>query len=304
MRVTHARHDSASSLHNKANMSILFGNLDNRIPWHGLESSRWRRRDGNPREERALWYTATEDTRVGYKQPILIEIFAELHLAEASLAPAQYFDIVPLLREVGLPEVELGQVEALAVNPGPGLPALARLTAPRVRCWSPERTKLVQLSPDMVVINQVGKYLGWPAFEELFGTVRDILQRRLGHLQPASISLNTIDSMSPPRDGFTLGKYLNCGGEFVPRWYHDTSVTADITLGRGLLRDDGSNRQIRIAVRVDDTQAQVQMNCVFHDALAEQESVDAKLARLHEESTRTFEGTITEATRALMGGRA
>lgn len=241
---------------------------------------------------------------MAYKQPILIEIFAELHLAEGSLVPAGYFEIVPSLKKAQLSEVELGQIEALAVNPGPGLPALARLTAPRVRCWSKERTKLVQLSPDLVVVNQVGKYLGWSTFEDLFRSVKGILSEKLGTVQATSISLNTIDSMTPPREGFALGKYLDCGGDFVPRWYHDTAVSADITLGRGLLRDDGFNRQIRIALRVDANQAQIQMNAVFHDALDEAQSIEDRLARLHEESTRTFEGTITDATRALMGGKA
>lgn len=88
----------------------------------------------------------------------------------------------------------------------------------------------------------------------------------------------------------------------MPRWYHDASVSSDITLGRGLLRDDGRNRQIRIAVRVDATQVQIQINSVFHDGLGSSESVDGRLAQLHDESTRTFEGLITDTTRALMGG--
>lgn len=241
---------------------------------------------------------------MGYRQPILIEIFAELHLAGGKLAPASYFDLVPAFKTADLAEVELGQIETFSVSPGPDQPTIVRLMSPMVRCWSKERTKLVQLSPDLVVVNQVGPYPGWAAFEDLFRSVRAILDKRLGALEVASISLSTIDSMAVPVVGFTLGKYLNCGGDFVPRWYADATASADITLGRGLLRDDSSNRQIRIAARVDATQAHVGMNCVFHDALATGESVESLLGRLHEESTRTFEGIITDATRALMGGKA
>lgn len=241
---------------------------------------------------------------MGYRQPILIEIFAELHLAGGKLAPAGYFDLVPALKTEGLAEVELGQIETLSVNPGSRQAAMVMGMSPMVRCWSKDRAKLVQLRPDLVVVNQVGQYLGWTAFEGLFGRVRAILDNRLGALEVASLSLNTIDSMAVPRVGFTLGKYLHCGGDFVPRWYADASTSVDITLGRGLLRDDRSNRQILIAARVDATRAQVQINSVFHDALANGESVESLLGRLHEESTRTFEGIITDATRARMGGKA
>lgn len=239
---------------------------------------------------------------MAYKKPILIEIFSELHLAEGGLAPAGFFELVPALKEAGLSEVELAQVETLAVNPAQR--EVRQHTAPRVMCWSGDRTKLVQLSPDLVVVNQLGQYLGWGAFEDLFGRVKGILVARLGAVAPTSLSLNTIDSMSPPREDFTVGKYLDCGGMFVPRWYHDVASSADITLGRGLLREDGLNRQLRIAIRVDAATAKVQMNAVFHNALTASDSVDGTLSALHDESTRTFEGVIADGTRTLMGGLA
>ena len=237
---------------------------------------------------------------MGYKEPILVEIFLELHLPEGRLTPASFFDLVPALKEE-FPEVEIQQVENIALYPAVG--EVTRTATPRVRCWSKERTRLVQLSPDLVVVNQVGQYLGWKAFEDHFGSVKAVLDHAMGRVDVTSISLNTLDSMVTPREGFAVGTYLNCGGNVVPGWYRDATSSCDITLGRGVLRDDGFNRQIRIAIRVDATQAQIKMNAVFHDKLGPGVSIDQNLDRLHKESNRTFEDIITATTRQRMGGR-
>lgn len=235
---------------------------------------------------------------MGYKKPLIVEIYAELHLGAPQVAQGKLLELAAHLKG-SLPNVEIGQANTLQINPALG--KVTKTTTPRLRCWSADRKRLVQLSPEMVVINQVGEYLGWDVFEEHFRNVHKSLTAVQENVVVSSLSLNAIDKLTVPTASFKVGRYLACGGKFVPSYYAESGEACDLTLGRGVLGTDGFNRQVRIAVRVQET-AVVQMNTTFHDRLASQKDVFPTLNRLHDESVATFEALITTETRNLMGG--
>jgi uncharacterized protein (TIGR04255 family) len=211
--------------------------------------------------------------------------------------PAQrLFDVVPVIRAQGFGNPEL--VVALAT---PASESATEAFSPRLRFWNADRTRLVQLSEDLVVVNLVGTYPGWNAFQGAFETTMQSLPSDVvGAVE--SLALNTIDRIDVPAEGYQFGRYLNCDGRFLPHWYENSTEASDITFGRGLLHDDLFNRQINIRVRRMQKDFTIQIRSVFSNMLRQQ-SKSELLEQLHNESNKVFEALITDATRIeVMGG--
>ncbi len=243
---------------------------------------------------------------MAYKKPILIEIFCELALGPGKFDETKFFDLVPRLKKNGLDQIEFAKQQQLFLTAVPVLPAelLPEQGAlPRVRCWSRDRKRLVQLAGDLIVINQVGDYLGWDAFRALFDQTLDAYRESIGTPSVVALSLNTIDRMRVPEKEFSVGRYLNCGSEKVPSWFADARESCDIVLGRGVLAEDRFNRQLQIRVRRTKEAFQIDINSVFHDAIDATTPISKRLDQLHEESSSSFRNLITPTTEnEVMGG--
>jgi hypothetical protein len=116
-------------------------------------------------------------------------------------------------------------------------------------------------------------------------------------------SLQTIDQLDVPRSGFQVGRYLVCGGEYIPGTYQSSSEPCDISLGRGLLPSDGFNRQLQLSVKADGPKMRIRWHATFTNRLRGA-SVAQRLEDLHNESTKMFEAMITDETRQFMEGEA
>lgn len=228
---------------------------------------------------------------MAYRKPALIELFAELHL-DGSF-PGGVFSVVHGLMSAGLPNLE----NIVSANQIPGVPS-AKIE-PRLRLWSDDRTKLVQLQENLIVVNHVGPYLGWDNYRSFIGQVLTVASG----LHVSSISLNALDRFEFPAEGFTIGKYLNGKGRLVPEWFAESGEAADLIMGRGSVPVDGRNRQIQITVMPEQPgqPREVRIHTIFHQRM-HATSVAATLNELHVEMNATFEGLITDATRAHMGG--
>lgn len=239
---------------------------------------------------------------MAYKKPVLTEILVEAHLRSASLEQSAFFEIVPALKSLGFTDVELSEAGyTIEIDPSDDEPKPR--AKPRVRCWRPDRQALIQVSEDLVVTNLTGPYPGWDHFRQLFQMAGEAVERSLSSVAYESLRLIAIDKFEVPRDGFTLGKYLQAGGKFIPHWYADADEPLDITLGRGFLQQQGKNRIIKIKVRTQDAVATVLMQSYFHNRLSPDADVLAVLEELHDESTSTFEALITDTLRIdVMGG--
>ena len=237
---------------------------------------------------------------MGYKNPTLTEILAELHLEAGTFSEKSFMAFARELAGGGLDDQELGHTAIVLGEVEGQDPRLV----PRIRCWDRERIRLVQFSPDAIYVNLIGEFPGWDKFTEHIRATRVALANALkGDIEPVRIDLTTIDKWKVGREGFTIGKYLNCNGLFIPRWYCDVSVSSDIILGQGFHAKDGFNKKVTVKIRTSDTDAQFQISATFgvtdHDR-----GFDVLLNELHHETVVCFEDLITDVVRnEIMGGR-
>jgi uncharacterized protein (TIGR04255 family) len=235
---------------------------------------------------------------LGYKHPLLLEIYSELRFAPGTLPNSRVIEMVSVLGKQVPGDVEFGQ---MLVPGGPQPPNIA----PTVRHWSSGRNVLFQFSQDLVVLNQVQQYKGWDAFLSLFRKLRGVLEDSFGKQLPiSSLSLNTIDKLEIREPVFRLGDYISCDGRFVPIYYADAREAFDIVMGRGVVPVSGWNRQVRLAGRAEQAQFVVQMEIHLERRLESSAAIDATLEELHSESNELFEALITPKTRAGMEGSA
>lgn len=232
---------------------------------------------------------------MSYKKPTLTEVYTEVFLAEGSLEPRHIFDISGSLREMGLAEVEFvhhAQTEAVLE------------LLPKVRFWDPEKVKLVQLVKDRVIVNQLKEYSGWVNFREVFQAIIKIVKENLENFNCKSLGFTTIDKFEVPSDGYSLSKWLNCNGEYIPKWLAVSKETCDVVIGRGLVNTEGFNRRLNIQVRKGENTFSIRIESGFRDQVKQEEDVYEKLEGLHRESTEFFEKIITDDLRLdVMGGQ-
>jgi len=230
-------------------------------------------------------------------------MLAEIYLEEGTLPQAAFMSLGHALTQAGFPDVEFGQVESIKLTP---LPQLSEHQAvPRVRMWNTDRNKLIQYSPDEFYINLIGPYLGWTAFSDLRATAEKAVRDAVGKaLQFRQVALIALDAITVSTDGFQLGRYLNCGGQFIPKWYQSTTEAADISLGHGMIDANRFNQAFQISVRPQATEVTIEMQSSFRTAISMDRSLTEILESLHEESIKTFEEMITDTTRnEVMGGQ-
>ena len=242
---------------------------------------------------------------MNYKKPILSELYCEFFLESSSLPTEGIFDVVPVLRGNGFSIVEIVTVPlpiqaSIDVVPGQLPVRLSPGQLPfghRVRCWSEDKTSLVQVSTDYVAMNKVGLYLGWPNIRAFMDHVWSLVRQSGINPRTRSISLTTIDQIQAPEEGFSVGKYLNCTeGKIIPRWLHESKGAVDLIIGKGALEIEKLNRQIKLSVRPSSPSVNLRLESTFHNFLGDQSESDL-LQQLHIEASESFEAMITEYTR-------
>lgn len=240
-----------------------------------------------------------EQEDVSYQRPIIIEIYAELFLEPGTLPFAQMLELVPPLQRRGFSIVESAEIADADLD---GSADLERRPAhvSRIRCWTEDKTRLVQLAPDNVAMNLVspeGTYPGWEPFvSDVVRPTWEILRQTAPRARPVSLALNTLDHFEIP-GGLPLGEFLNCGGPRIPAILADTTGAFDYDIGRGLLAADGQNRQLHISGRPGATTYLLNIHAVFHQSIPESGDILMKLEELHDDANSVFESLITDRTR-------
>jgi uncharacterized protein (TIGR04255 family) len=238
---------------------------------------------------------------MSYKNPALIEQFAELFFEHNSLPQDILFEIVPNIKKKGYPTIEIGQAGSLSVDAS-NHNIIRPVQIPRIRCYNENKSNLIQLSPNFIAVNKIGKYYGWKDYNELFDVAFNAITDSAPKAKVDSAKFNTIDVIKVPIKNFTVGKYLFCGGKIIPSWYNETDTSFDMSLGKGLLQKDRFNRQVQISGRSGGDQFIISIHSVYHEMI-NGSNVKTLLDKLHEESNESFEAMITDYTRnEIMGG--
>jgi len=237
---------------------------------------------------------------VKYKEPTLFEIYVRIGFADNCITATKIFEIVPKLKDFGLDDVEMGQSfhQPVLSDSDPHV-------SPRTRVWDKEKMRLVQLSPNTVVINQTKKYLGWAKFKKLISDIVKVFGDCGVDPSLNSIELNTLDKFSVPESGFEMGKWLNCDGSVIAKYYTDCDIACDIVYGKGDFKKDDKNRQLRIAIRPSGDTVNGELQASFQNRATDFSMLPKLLDDLHEESCSLFESVITKNFRnAIMKGPA
>lgn len=237
---------------------------------------------------------------MGYKHPALTEIYSEIGFEHGTFGPAQFLPLVATLGELGYSSVEMQPNPVIRHDTGIPLPVIQS----KILCWSPDKkSKLIQLADNTLVLNLPGAYTGWVNFRGEVEKILNVLELA-GVRSFYSISLNTADQLNTQDPEFRIGKYLNCGGKRIPEIFKESREAVDITMGRGVLEQNGFNRQLRIAVRIlSDSSQNIQFNSTFNNRL-DGKPILSHLENLHTESNESFESLITDTVRnQIMGGK-
>src|SRR5690242_7941189 len=125
---------------------------------------------------------------MSYQNPALIEIYTELHLVKDSFPASRAFELIPKFKEIGFNQVELDQSFAFSGELGPQQAAIV----PRVRLWGEDKTSLVQISKDLLIVNFLhGHYPGWDMYMDLLAKVINTSKSVTGVISLNSIALHT-----------------------------------------------------------------------------------------------------------------
>lgn len=240
-----------------------------------------------------------------YKKPLLIEIYTEVLFQKDRLLPETFFDIVPKIKQLGLDVTEMGQVlEVKGEVEKEDAVEREFYSTPKVRCWNKEKTRLVQLSKDLLIVNLIGEYPGWKDYLAFFKSAMEAVRLAKVAIECKALAFHTIDKISDlPREGFSLGAYINADGEKIPRWYRDAKDSSDISYGMGYLERDGYNKQLAVRTRTKQDKIEISINAAFKKMLGPSDSVDSLLESLHRESSDSFRELLTNKTlNEIMGG--
>lgn len=230
-----------------------------------------------------------------YKKPILKEILVELHLASGALPAARFFAIMNAVAEAGFCEVEFLQVGTLSL----GCDGTSTSTsAPRIRCWRPQRTACVQLSQDFVAVNYADVYPGKAAFLDLVDSVLTLLTTALPGMTLREVAVVVIDELKRPA-GFRLDDYFHCDGALLPTILGDATTSADTAINWG--PPDG-RRGIVLAMQPQADGGVGVMLQSFLRARAPIRPLDV-VRELVEESSQLFRRLVTDRMKTeVMGG--
>lgn len=148
-----------------------------------------------------------------YKKPILKELIAEFHLRPNTLGNDAFLPLLAALSGAGFTRHEfVSQPTSVSVGPS----GLSTVSATRVRCWTPERTRCVQFSTDFIAVNYADVYPGKDAFLDLVRTAIGVLRDSpVGPGNAAETAIVAVDEFRRDQ-AFRIGDYFRCDGKLLP----------------------------------------------------------------------------------------
>ena len=168
---------------------------------------------------------------MGYKEPALVEQWVEIHLKKNELPVEKIFELVPNLKTKNFTKIEMTQFTKIVKNELNN--TLIPINEQRVKCWRENKTDLVQISPDLLIINKLAPYLSWSNFKTILNDA--LSATNIIPIKNAIVSINfvTIDRFIFPVSDISVENYFICGGELFPKWYNGVKTSFDINIGKG-----------------------------------------------------------------------
>ncbi|MFN0274267.1 MAG: TIGR04255 family protein [Chitinophagales bacterium] len=231
---------------------------------------------------------------MSYKNPILAEIYVEFFLIEPASSNDQ-LDLVQILKSNGYDNITLpNEIYNLS-------PPQKTINTKYIRCMNETGDKLIQVSPQVFVMNAIGNYKGKDDFFTFFHSGVNYLKETNLFNSINGLSLNTIDRLDVVlNDNFLFQDYINCEGEIVPKWYKGSIYPIDINYGKGVPGKDEYNKQVKLSGRINDDKYSFELQTLLRFQIEDTTLIENFFNDIYVESNQIFENVITDKVRDIM----
>jgi uncharacterized protein (TIGR04255 family) len=238
-----------------------------------------------------------------YKNPPLIEAICEIRFT-----PDPHWDMTifgKFYEKIAdqFPERQQ-QVQLQAQFPPNSMESAISEVEPRMRFTRSDKSALVQLAPQRLIVNQLAPYISWEAFRSsilnVLTTYRSIAESSIVE----RIGLRYINRFAFPRQDFSIGKWfaptpylpgamLDVGTPYFVRLEFPFATDRRIILTTGTLDEQKSDTNTQ-AILLD-------IDCVTLSPSESEQTVEQLLEDGHMAVEQIFESFLTTELRILLG---
>lgn len=171
---------------------------------------------------------------------------------------------------------------------------------PQMRFWSADQTKVAHVARNLVSANVLNPYPGWNNFRPFIEWIFKQYKAAAKPGEVTKVTLRYIDRVNLPGEGFKLGDWIDCEGNYLP------AALSEITdrLVYRFVRPIGENKHLGFNLRlnvIEDNKRNLTLDTeAFCDKLEDENRLDETLDFLHDEIIENFEGSITNKFREFL----
>lgn len=179
------------------------------------------------------------------------------------------------------------------------LPQVSRI--PQMRFWSGDKTKLAQISKNLLTANVLHPYPGWKDFKDFILWTFDQYKKITKSSEIERLLLRYIDRLNLPAEDFKIGEWMDCEGEYLPSSLKDI----DNLLNYRFLRPINDNKHLGFTIKLIPSSKEERNLTIDTEAICDApsdnlDSLSGILDYLHDQINVTFEGSITDKFREFL----
>lgn len=238
-----------------------------------------------------------------YANPPVIEALCELHFHDGTwdeTVPGRFYDRLAPLGFAVKESTEIHEAN-LSVD-APGGPSATMHKRERMRFTNPERSRLVQVEPRLVVLNQLRPYPQFETWCPLVVQVGEIYAGLTGGEAVARVGMRYINQIDLPGSRVALEDWFEVAPKLPASWKDE--------VGSFLVRAERFvTSRLGVVLTLASTQGPPNMSSFVLDVYAVNSlaspvgvtAIQSVLEEVHGGIEATFEGSITQALRDRFG---
>ncbi len=236
-----------------------------------------------------------------YQNPSIVEALCEFQFAEDSAWDPTAFGLFWHEVKADLPERERKEAIAAAIGHTP-LGLQQQITRqPRMWFQSTDKKRIVQLGEHLLAVNVLAPYPHWNGLLDLVWKAGDAYVTAVTAAPVVRTTVRYIDRLEFQPDGFRLGDWIKCDGEYFPRQLADCDAHAAFRLARPLGGQE--HFMLSLALDIEDNGSVALM--LDTEMFCERQFASVRdtkdlLNRFHGQIVTAFEACITDKTRELL----
>jgi len=239
-------------------------------------------------------------TQSKYASPPVVEALCEVYFADShwdDTIPGRFFDRVQPLGFVGKEPVQRNEV---MIHLAGDSPATSVRQDTRMRFLTAERSRVVQVEPDLVVVNQLRPYPAFSAWAPTVTQVANIYSELTGARRLHRIALRYINQITLPGTRVDLDEWFQVSPRLPPAW-NDAAGAFMVRVQRKMTEALGLTLTLGSAPAAEATESSFLLDLYAVMDLPEgtdSVSIAALLEEAHAGIESAFEGSITSRLRS------